>query len=80
LGFLPPHTSIDWNQVIFKMLNIKGIYGREIFSTWDKMIHLIESGLDLSPVITHQFPFEEYEKGFEVMMSGNSGKVILNWP
>jgi threonine 3-dehydrogenase len=79
LGILPPHTAIDWNLVIFKMLTLKGIYGREIFSTWYKMTHLLESGLDLSPIITHHFSAEDYEKGFEVMMSGNSGKVILNW-
>lgn len=79
LGILPAGCSVDWDLVIFKMLNIKGIYGREIFSTWFKMTHLLESGLDLSPIITHHFPVDSYEKGFEVMMSGNSGKVILNW-
>lgn len=79
LGILPPGCAIDWDLVIFKMLNIKGIYGREIFSTWFKMTHLLESGLDLTPIITHHFPIDSFEKGFEVMMSGNSGKVILNW-
>lgn len=79
LGILPPDCLIDWDQVIFKMLNIKGIYGREIFSTWYQMTALIESGLDLSPLITHHFPYQDFEKGFEVMMSGYSGKVILDW-
>lgn len=79
LGILPPGTAIDWNLVIFKMLILKGIYGREIFSTWYKMVHLIESGLDLSPVITHCFPVKEFQKGFDVMLSGQSGKVILDW-
>jgi threonine 3-dehydrogenase len=79
LGILPPNTSIDWDLVIFKMLNIKGIYGREIFSTWFQMVHLLESGLDLSPMITHHFSFEEFEKGFAILMSGHSGKIILNW-
>ncbi len=79
LGILPPHTSVDWDLIIFKMLTIKGIYGREIFSTWYKMTHMLESGLDLSPVITHHFSVDDYEKGFEVMLSGQSGKVILNW-
>lgn len=79
LGILPAHTVIDWNLVIFKMLVIKGIYGREIFSTWHKMVHLLESGLDLSPVITHKFAFEEFEKGFAAMLSGQSGKVVLSF-
>lgn len=79
LGILPPNCQIDWDLVIFKMLHIKGIYGREIFSTWYKMTHMLESGLDLSPIITHHFSAEEFEKGFEVMLSGSSGKVILNW-
>lgn len=79
LGILPPGTIIDWDLVIFKMLTLKGIYGREIFATWYKMAHLLESGLDLAPVITHRFPIDDFEKGFEVMMSGKSGKVILDW-
>lgn len=79
LGILPPGTSVDWDLIIFKMLEIKGIYGREIFSTWYKMSHLIESGLNLQPLITHQFPAKDFQKGFEVMMSGQSGKVVLNW-
>ena len=79
LGLLPSGTAIDWDLVIFKMLTIKGIYGREIFATWDKMVGLIESGLDLEPVITHHFPWNEFQKGFDVMLSGLSGKVILDW-
>lgn len=79
LGILPPGTLIDWDLVIFKMLTLKGIYGREIFSTWYKMTHMLESGLNLSPIITHHFSIDDYAKGFEVMMSGQSGKVILNW-
>lgn len=79
LGILPPGTVIDWDLVIFKMLVLKGIYGREIFSTWYKMTHLLESGLDLAPIITHQFDVEDFDKGFQTMLSGQSGKVILNW-
>lgn len=79
LGILPPNTAIDWDLVIFKMLTLKGIYGREIFSTWYKMVHLLESGLNLAPVITHQFPVDQFEQGFEAMLSGNAGKVILDW-
>ena len=79
LGIFLHPIAIDWNQVIFKMLHLKGIYGREIFSTWYKMISLIESGLDLTPIITHQFAAEEFEKGFEVMLNGLCGKVILHW-
>lgn len=79
LGILPPNTAIDWDLVIFKMLTLKGIYGREIFGTWYKMVSLVESGLNLHPLITHQYPVDEFEKGFEAMISGNCGKVILNW-
>ena len=79
LGILPPHCSIDWDLVIFKMLEIKGIYGREIFGTWYKMVHLLQSGLDLSPLITHRYSADNYEKGFEEMLAGNCGKVILSW-
>ena len=79
LGILPPGSVIDWDLVIFKMLTLKGIYGREIFSTWYKMTHLIQSGLDLTPVITHRFQAEEFEKGFQALFSGQSGKVILSW-
>ena len=79
LGLIPPHTEIDWDHVIFKMLTIKGIYGREIFSTWFKMVHMLESGLDLNPIITHHYPVDDFQKGFDVMKSGNCGKVILDW-
>jgi threonine 3-dehydrogenase len=79
LGILPPNTDIDWDKVVFNGLTIKGIYGREMYETWYKMTVMIESGLDIKPVITHRFHYTEYEKGFEVMRSGKSGKVILNW-
>lgn len=79
LGILPPETLIDWDKVIFKMLTLKGIYGREIFATWYKMTHMLESGLDLSPIITHKFHIDDFQKGFDVMLSGKSGKVILDW-
>jgi len=79
LGLLPPGTTVDWDTVIFKLLTLKGICGREVFATWYKMTNLLESGLDLNPIITHQFPIEEFESGFNIMLSGQSGKVILNW-
>jgi threonine 3-dehydrogenase len=79
LGIPPGDTSIDWNQVIFKGLVIKGIYGREMFETWYKMAAMLQSGLDLSPMITHQYPVDEFETGFKTMLSGHSGKVILDW-
>ena len=79
LGIPPSDTAIDWNQVIFKGLFIKGIYGREMFETWYKMAALLQSGLDISPIITHRFPVGEFQKGFDVMRSGMSAKVILDW-
>lgn len=79
LGLLSPGTVIDWDNVIFKGLTLQGIYGRKLFETWYKMIAMIQSGLDLSPVITHRFHYTEFEKGFEAMNSGMSGKVILDW-
>lgn len=79
LGILPKTASLNWHAVIFKMLTFKGIYGREIFRTWIQMTRLIESGLDVSPVITHRFPANDFQKGFDVMTSGQSGKVILDW-
>ena len=79
LGIPPNNVSIDWNQVIFKGLTIKGIYGREMFETWYKMVSLLQSGLDLSPIITHSMPVTDFQKGFEIMGSGKSGKVILDW-
>jgi len=79
LGIPPEPVAIDWNQVIFKGLFIKGIYGREMFETWYKMSSMLQSGLDITPVITHHFKADEFEQAFEVMRSGNSGKVILDW-
>ncbi|MAF75405.1 MAG: L-threonine 3-dehydrogenase, partial [Idiomarinaceae bacterium] len=79
LGIPPENVAIDWNEVIFKGLVIKGIYGREMFETWYKMASLLQSGLDISPILTHQMSVDDYEEGFETMVSGQSGKVILNW-
>ncbi|HNS33287.1 MAG TPA: L-threonine 3-dehydrogenase [bacterium] len=79
LGILEPETTIDWNTVIFNGLTLKGIYGREMYETWYKMTAMLQTGLDISAIITHRFHFTEYLKGFEVMRSGNSGKVILDW-
>jgi threonine 3-dehydrogenase len=79
LGIPPSDTAIDWNQVIFKGLEIQGIYGREMFETWYKMIAMLQSGLDLAPIITHHYKVEEFKTGFETMLSGQSGKVILDW-
>jgi threonine 3-dehydrogenase len=79
LGIPPSEMAIDWTKVIFKGLEIKGVYGREMFETWYKMASLIQSGLDLSPMLTHQFPIDEFQTGFEMMESGKSGKVILDW-
>lgn len=79
LGIPSKEMSIDWRQVIFNMLTIKGIYGREMYETWYKMTVMLESGLDITPIITHRFPFRDFEKGFEAMRTGNSGKVILDW-
>jgi threonine 3-dehydrogenase len=78
LGILPP-TEIDWDYVIFNGLTIKGIYGRQMYETWYKVTMLLQCGLDIRPLITHRFHYTEYEKGFEVMKSGNCSKVILNW-
>ncbi|ALQ09095.1 L-threonine 3-dehydrogenase [Pseudoalteromonas distincta] len=79
LGIPPSDMAVDWNQVIFKGLVIKGIYGREMFETWYKMASLIQSGLDLNPIITHQYSVDDFQAGFDMMISGQSGKVILNW-
>lgn len=79
LGILPKDTAIDWNQVIFKGLEIKGIYGRKMFETWYKMVAMLQSGLILDPIITHHFPVAQFEQGFNTMLSGQSGKVILDW-
>lgn len=79
LGIPEKEIAIDWNIVVFNMLTIKGIYGREMYETWYKMSVMLQSGLDISPVITHRFHASDFEKGFEVMMTGKSGKVILDW-
>ncbi len=79
LGILPNNTTVDWNALIFKALTLKGIYGREMWETWYQMEQMIISGLDLSPIITHRFPIDQYQKGFDVMEEGHCGKVILDW-
>lgn len=79
LGIPAGEMAIDWTEVIFKGLIIKGIYGREMFETWYKMASVIQSGLNLTPIITHRFPVEEFQKGFDAMRSGEAGKVILEW-
>jgi len=79
LGIPPNEVSIDWNQVIFKGLVLKGVYGREMFETWYKMVAMLQTGLDVSPVVTHRFPAARYAEAFEAMRSGQSGKVILDW-
>ena len=79
LGIFPDKVAIDWDKVIFKGLILKGIYGREMFETWYKMSSMVRAGLDISPVITHRFPVAEFKTGFETMMSGQSGKVVLDW-
>lgn len=79
LGIPSAPMAIDWNLVVFNMLTIKGIYGREMYETWYKMTVMLQGGLDLAPVITHRFDVADFEAGFQVMMSGQSGKVILNW-
>jgi threonine 3-dehydrogenase len=79
LGIPKGEMSIDWHGVIFNMLTIKGIYGREMYETWYKMTVMLQSGLDIGSIITHRFPYTEFEKGFEAMVSGCSGKVVLSW-
>jgi threonine 3-dehydrogenase len=79
LGIPAEEMAIDWHSVIFNMLTIKGIYGREMYETWYKMSVMLECGLDISPVITHRFSWREHERAFEMVRSGNSGKVILDW-
>lgn len=79
LGIPAAGTNIDWNQVIFKMLTLKGIYGREMFETWYKMGSMLQSGLNLEPIITHRFPVSQFEEAFEIMASGKSGKIVLDW-
>ena len=79
LGIMPGEQAIDWSKVIFKGLVLKGVYGREMFETWYKMVALLQGGLDLSPIITHRFGIDDFQKGFDAMRSGQSGKVILDW-
>jgi threonine 3-dehydrogenase len=79
LGIPEKETAMDWNLVIFNMLTIKGIYGREMYETWYKMTVMLQSGLDIRPVITHRYPYGEFQEGFAKMMTGQTGKVILNW-
>jgi threonine 3-dehydrogenase len=79
LGIPPHQMSVDWNQIIFNMLTIRGIYGREMYETWYKMTVMLQSGLDISPVITHRFSYGEFEKGFAAMRTGEASKVILEW-
>jgi threonine 3-dehydrogenase len=79
LGIPEKDMAIDWNTVVFNMLTIKGIYGREMYETWYKMTVMLQSGLDIAPVITHRFKFDDFQDGFETALSGESGKVILDW-
>ena len=79
LGILPSGTGIDWDKVVFKGLHLKGIYGREIFETWHRMTTLIQSGLDITPVITNKLPWHEFQKAFDILSTGQSGKIILDW-
>lgn len=79
LGIAPTEFAVDWNEIIFKMLQIKGIYGREIFETWYKMIALVQSGLDLSGLITHRISADDFEAGFQILATGDAGKVVMDW-
>lgn len=79
LGIMPEQAAIDWNKVVFNMLTIRGIYGREMYETWYKMTALIQSGLDITPVITHRFACTDFEEAFELMRTGRSGKIVLDW-
>ncbi len=79
LGIMSEQAAIDWDYVVFNSLTIKGIYGREMFETWYKMTMMIESGLDISPLITHRFDYKDFREGFEIMASGKSGKIVLDW-
>jgi threonine 3-dehydrogenase len=79
LGIPSEDFVIDWNTVIFNMLTLKGIYGREMYETWYKMTVMLQSGLDIKPVITHRFPFARFQEAFDVMLSGQAGKVIMEW-
>jgi threonine 3-dehydrogenase len=79
LGLLPADTPINWDEVIFKGLILKGVFGREMYETWYKMTTMLQSGLDVMPVLTHRFPVEKYQEAFEVMHAGHCGKVLLEW-
>ena len=79
LGILPSSAAVNWEKVVFNGLTLKGIYGREMFETWYKMSVMVQSGLDITPLITHRYPIDQYQEAFELMKSGNSGKIILNW-
>ena len=79
LGIAPTSFEVNWNDVIFKMLEIKGIYGREMYETWYKMIALIQRGLNIEDIITHKFHYTEFEEAFKIMKQGNCGKIILEW-
>ena len=79
LGIAPTEFAVDWNTIIFKMLTVKGIYGREMFETWYKMIALVQSGLDLTGLITHRIGIDDFQSGFDAMISGEAGKVVMDW-
>jgi len=79
LGIQPEKTAIDWDAVVFKGLTIKGIYGRQMFETWYKLTSMLQTGMDIAPIITHRFSYKDFDKGFDIMRSGQSGKVILDW-
>jgi threonine 3-dehydrogenase len=79
LGIPPGKSPVDWSRIVFKAITIKGVYGREMFETWYKMIAMLQNGLDVSKVITHRFPISDFEQGFAAMKSGKSGKVVLDW-
>ncbi|MDE3028911.1 MAG: zinc-binding dehydrogenase, partial [Paracoccaceae bacterium] len=79
LGIPPGKSPVDWSRIVFKAITIKGVYGREIFETWYKMIAMLQNGLDIRKVITHRFPVDQFQDGFAAMRSGQSGKVVLDW-
>ena len=79
LGIPAQNAAVDWSRVIFNMLTLRGVYGREMYETWYKMSVLVEAGLDIAPVITHRLPFTEFEAGFAAMREGSASKVVLNW-
>ena len=79
LGIPPGKSPVDWSRIVFKAITIKGVYGREIFETWYKMIAMLENGLDVRKVITHRMHVDEFKTGFETMKSGKSGKIVLDW-